>query len=143
MAWAPLEVGVDFIQPALFALGMTWLPLDLSWWGNTTLGCYVFHFYFKDHMCLAAQHIGDAFSFDPTGLLTLACVVGSALTYTTVVGPIGHYFLLLPTFVHARVRRALAARSARVVDVQDNGPVTGSGQSRPGAKPLLQDVQVQ
>jgi hypothetical protein len=139
MQWAPLEVGVDFLQPALFALGMTWFPLDLSWWGNTTLGCYVFHFYFKDHMCVAAQHIGDALAFDSTGLLTLTCVVGSALLYTTIAGPLGHYFLLSPTFVYARVRKAMAARSARVVQVQDAGPVAVPGQDNARAKPLLQD----
>lgn len=140
MAWAPLEVGVDFLQPALFALGMTWFPLDLAWWGNTTLGCYVFHFYFKDHMCVAAQKIGDALSFDPTGMLPLACIVGCAFTYTTFIGPLGHYFLLSPTFIYARVRRALAARSTRVLTFQVDGSAVSPGQ-HPGAKPQLQETQ--
>eukprot|EP00437_Effrenium_voratum_P004477 CAMPEP_0181435406 /NCGR_PEP_ID=MMETSP1110-20121109/20316_1 /TAXON_ID=174948 /ORGANISM="Symbiodinium sp., Strain CCMP421" /LENGTH=1047 /DNA_ID=CAMNT_0023558939 /DNA_START=36 /DNA_END=3177 /DNA_ORIENTATION=+ len=52
MAWAWLELSVDVIQPTLFALGMTYFPFDLAWWGNTTLGAYVFHFYFRDHVAV-------------------------------------------------------------------------------------------
>lgn len=137
MAWAPLEVGVDFIQPVLFALGMTWFPLNMAWWGNTTLGCYVFHFYFKDHMCVAIQKIGDALAFDPTGMLTLVAVVGSCCIYTTFLGPLGHYLLLSPTFAYARIRRALASRSSRAVRAGGSQPAVPGLQ--PSGKPTLQE----
>merc|ERR1711935_366944 len=47
MAWLPIELAVGLIQPMLLSLAMSQFPVDMIWWGNTTLGCYVFHFYFR------------------------------------------------------------------------------------------------
>ena len=34
VGWAWLEIGADFIQPALLTIGMCYLPWNLSWWGQ-------------------------------------------------------------------------------------------------------------
>ncbi|CAE7476612.1 unnamed protein product [Symbiodinium microadriaticum] len=44
-----LEKGTGMAWASPSRLGMTYVPVDLAWWGNTTLGAYVFHFYFRDH----------------------------------------------------------------------------------------------
>merc|ERR1711862_286684 len=98
-AWAPLEVGVDIIQPALFAFAMAYFPFDLAWWGNTTLGCYCFHFYFKDTMNVVFSSVTDQLAWDPTGLVTYIVIIGTCLFYTTFFGPLGHYLLLSPKFL--------------------------------------------
>merc|ERR1719443_1194831 len=74
--YAPLELGVDFLQPAFMVLAMTQLPFDLAWWGNTTLGCYCFHFYFKDTMTSTFQLIADGLAWDSSGILVIVALVG-------------------------------------------------------------------
>jgi len=107
--WAPLEVGIDILQPSLFALGMTYLPLNLSWWGNTTLGCYVFHFYFRDSVAQLTTKLGVALTWDSSGLIFLFCILAMSLSFTSVVGPLGHYVLLSPTLLGQRVQKMRAA----------------------------------
>ncbi|CAK9061774.1 Tyrocidine synthase 2 (Tyrocidine synthase II) [Includes: ATP-dependent proline adenylase (ProA) (Proline activase) [Durusdinium trenchii] len=108
MEWVWLELSVDIIQPSLFVLGMTYLPLDLSWWGNTTLGAYVFHFYFRDHVAKWTWAISDSLTWDPTGLLTVLAIFLLCLFFTTFLGPLGHYILLSPALLYARVHRILS-----------------------------------
>mmetsp|Transcript_43632 Transcript_43632/g.79998 ORF Transcript_43632/g.79998 Transcript_43632/m.79998 type:complete len:154 (-) Transcript_43632:37-498(-) len=108
MQYAPLELGVDFVQPALFALGMTYFPFDLSWWGNTTLGCYVFHFYFRDAASSLVLAMAPAFAWDATGLLLFVVILAMLVFFTSVLGPIGHYILLFPSTVPARLRKVSA-----------------------------------
>jgi len=110
--WAWLEIGVDFIQPTLIVIGMSWLPVNLAWWGNTTLGCYVFHFYFKDQVGMWAMQLCDLVKGDDTGLLAVILVFALCFFFTTVLGPAGHFLLLSPTFLYARLAKALAARRA-------------------------------
>lgn len=118
LAFLPLEVGVDIIQPMLFALGMTYLPFNMAWWGNTTLGCYTFHFYFKDHFTSLFEHISYGLGGDPTGLVLFIVILGICLAFTSVCGPIGHYILLSPTLVYQRLMRLQNARKrARELDV--------------------------
>jgi amino acid adenylation domain-containing protein len=105
MQWAPLEVGVDFIQPILFALGMTYLPLDMSWWGNTTLGCYAFHFFFKDSVGDLLIRIAPGMTWDATGLLFFFVILAICLTFTTILGPIGHKLLVAPQTLPGTVMR--------------------------------------
>merc|ERR1712127_940126 len=99
MRYAPLEFACDFLQPSLVVLGMTALPLNLSWWGNTTLGCYVFHFYFRDSVAKWFTQLGVALAWDSSGLILLLCVLAASLCFTSVIGPIGHYVLLSPTLL--------------------------------------------
>jgi len=113
--WAWLEIGADILQPSLFALGMTYVPFNLAWWGNTTLGCYTFQFYFKDSMASLFQVLADSLGWDPTGLLPFFAIVLVCLCFTTVVGPIGHYFLLSPQLLMAFISRMLARRRQRSV----------------------------
>lgn len=110
LQWAWLEVGVDIIQPTLFALGMAYLPINMAWWGNTTLGCYVFHFYFRDRVSWLFQQISTVLdkNTDPTGLLLFFAIVGLCLIFTSVLGPLGHYLLLSPSFLYARLAKVFA-----------------------------------
>jgi len=116
--WAWLEIGVDFLQPTLVVIGMSYLPLNLSWWGNTTLGCYVFHFYFKDEVGKWAGRMCDAVAWDATGLLSVLLVFGLCVLFTSFLGPAGHYALLAPTFLYQRIERRLKMyqRHARVLE---------------------------
>lgn len=114
LEWVWLELGVDMIQPALVVLGMSQLPFNMAWWGNTTLGCYVFHFYFKDQMGLWAIAIVDALTWDPTGLLVFFVVIGMIMLFTSLAGPCFHYLLLTcaysPNYVHKAGKRFMARR---------------------------------
>merc|ERR1711920_326348 len=115
LQWFWLELGVDVLQPCLFALGMTYLPFNLSWWGNTTLGTYCFHFYFRDHVSELVMSITPGLAWDPTGLLTFFVILAMCLTFTTFIGPLGHYLLLSPTLLHARIVRINAQRQRRSI----------------------------
>jgi len=110
LEWAPLELGVDLIQPSLFALGMTYLPLDMSWWGNTTLGCYAFHFYFRDKVSQMVQSIAIGLSWDATGLLLYIVILAICLVFTSILGPIGHAFLVAPNVLPGKIRAWISAR---------------------------------
>ena len=61
--WAWLEIGADFVQPALLTIGMCYLPWNMSWWGQTALGTYVFHYYFSDLIGLWTWHVGSALAW--------------------------------------------------------------------------------
>merc|ERR1711970_228896 len=104
-AYAPLEFGMNFLQPALFIYAMAYFPFDLAWWGNTTLGCYCFHFYFKDQMNVAITHLTGQLGWDPTGLLTYFVIVAICGFYASVLGPFGHYFLLSPVLLVRRLKK--------------------------------------
>jgi len=122
LAWAPLELGTDIIQPCLLVLGMTYVPFNLAWWGNTTLGAYVFHFYFRDHVTLWTLYMFDSLTWDATGIVGVLLIFAMCLFFTTVLGPAGHYVLLSPTLLYARVQKSLAARRAREVQVRSQQP---------------------
>jgi len=113
LKWVWWEVFVDILQPSLFTLGMTYVPFNMAWWGNTTLGCYVFHFYFRDTFTKLFLQMGPAFSFDATGLLMPLCIVLLCITYTTFMGPFGHYLLLSPTLIHAKLAKMQRGRRGR------------------------------
>merc|ERR1719336_894559 len=93
LKYAAFEIGVDFLQPALLVLGMTYLPLNLQWWGNTTLGCYCFHFYFRDQFTTWVLALGGGFAWEPTGLLLFFLILCIPLFITTLLGPAFHYLL--------------------------------------------------
>lgn len=108
--WAWLEVGADMLQPSLFVLGMTYFPLNLAWWGNTTLGCYVFHFYFRDTVSATVMTLCNGLTWDPTGLAIPILVVSICLMFTSFLGPFGHYLLLSPALLYQRIERFHLAR---------------------------------
>jgi hypothetical protein len=114
--WAPLEIGVDILQPMLFVLGMTHLPLNLSWWGNTTLGSYVVHYYFKDQVTMLLITISPAFDWDATGLLLFLFILAFCSVITTILGPIGNALLLAPIQIPRMIKmlygRATASYTA-------------------------------
>eukprot|EP00746_Dinoflagellata_sp_MGD_P002200 gnl/MRDRNA2_/MRDRNA2_104257_c0_seq1.p1 gnl/MRDRNA2_/MRDRNA2_104257_c0~~gnl/MRDRNA2_/MRDRNA2_104257_c0_seq1.p1 ORF type:complete len:1108 (-),score=158.55 gnl/MRDRNA2_/MRDRNA2_104257_c0_seq1:24-3302(-) len=101
--WAPVEIAISILQPTLFALSMVWLPFDLSWWGNSTLGCYCFHWYIKYHMLWLGAATADQLQFlDATGFLCIIALISFAVIFSTLLGPLGHYVLLAPRFVYMR-----------------------------------------
>ena len=61
--WAWLEIGEDFVQPALLTIGMCYLPWNMSWWGQTALGTYVFHYSFSDLIGLWTWHVSSALAW--------------------------------------------------------------------------------
>jgi hypothetical protein len=104
-AYAPLEIGMDFLQPALFIYAMAYFPFDLAWWGNTTLGCYCFHFYFKGQMSIVLASLVAELGWEPTGLLTYFVIIAICGTFCTVLGPLGHYILLSPILISQRIKK--------------------------------------
>jgi len=112
MEWLPYEVAVGFIQPMLFALAMTQFPYDLAFWGNTSLGCYVFHFYIRHRMTTLIWSMVPFFAFDKTGILIFAAILIVCIIVQSTLGPIGHYFLVglqyLPGWIARILRRGFA-----------------------------------
>lgn len=112
--YLPLELSASLVQPLLFALSMTWFPYDVKWWGNTTFGTYVFHFYFTWPMC--AKWMPDVMRSvhnDPfASLLQLGFAIGIPLLFSTFAGPIGHHLLLCPHMIYRRVRSWNDSRSS-------------------------------
>ncbi|OLQ05334.1 Linear gramicidin synthase subunit D [Symbiodinium microadriaticum] len=102
---AALELVVTALQPGLFALGTTYWSVDASWWGNTTLGCYVIHFVFRDRMTELFQVLSRFLTWDSSGLLLPASILACCLGFTSTVGPLGHYVLILPQLAFGYLRR--------------------------------------
>eukprot|EP00930_Biecheleria_cincta_P055479 TRINITY_DN4179_c0_g1_i1.p1 TRINITY_DN4179_c0_g1~~TRINITY_DN4179_c0_g1_i1.p1 ORF type:complete len:1089 (-),score=159.96 TRINITY_DN4179_c0_g1_i1:107-3373(-) len=95
-AW--LEVTVALLQPSLFAYAMTSAPVRLDWWGTTTLGTYVIHYYFLDwSKSLFVNWLNPALQADSTGIGLLILAVAYVLLFTTIIGPMAQKLLLLPT----------------------------------------------
>jgi hypothetical protein len=106
---APLEWSMSLLQPVLLACAMCHFPLDMKWWGNTTLGCYCFHFYFLPKMMhWGFENVQSIGEFDPSGFLVLLYVVGTAVAYTTLLGPVGHMVLIGPNLVWEKCRKRRA-----------------------------------
>merc|ERR1711871_300281 len=86
---APLEFAADILQPALFAYAVAYFPFDMKWWGNTTLGTYCVHFYFLGQMMMWARtNLPYLGRLDKTGILCVLYCVGTAVFFTTFLGPI-------------------------------------------------------
>ncbi|CAE8680461.1 unnamed protein product [Polarella glacialis] len=92
--WLPFELLIGCSQPIFFALAMTHCPFDMAWWGNTSLGCYVFHFYFRNQMSELVLAMAAASAFDPTGLLFFMMILTLCIFIQSTIGPLGHYFLM-------------------------------------------------
>jgi hypothetical protein len=102
---------MDMMQPLLFALAMVHCPLNLRWWGNTTLGTYCFHFYFLDQMARwATTNLANIGHWDPSGVLCVVYVIGTALVFTTFLGPLGHYILIGPTILGGKLLQRRRSR---------------------------------
>jgi len=108
--WGWLEIFTSIAQPSLFAVAMTHLPFDLSMWGNTTLGTYVFHYYFMGRAIHVVADISVVTAWDPTGLSTLFLLILVVLFVNTIIGPCGHKILLQPTSLMAGASVWLAAK---------------------------------
>jgi len=95
-SWALLELAVSALQPSLFALGTSYWSVNAAWWGNSTLGCYLIHFCFRDRFTEAFERLGQSCSWDQTGLLFPILVVLLCFTFTSTIGPLGHYCIIAP-----------------------------------------------
>merc|ERR1719359_3268 len=73
---AALEIVLGTIQPGLFALSMWYFPYDLSWIGGTSLGCYIFHYYFKGAVRKAIIAFVPLVAWDSTNILVFLFIVG-------------------------------------------------------------------
>jgi len=112
LQWIWWEMFIDFTQPTLFALAMASFPYNMAWWGNTTLGCYTFHFYFRDTFTKLFITSQSWFTWDPTGLLFPIFNIGICCLFTTFIGPLCHYLLLSPTFLYQRVQKVRKIKAA-------------------------------
>eukprot|EP00747_Dinoflagellata_sp_TGD_P096424 gnl/TRDRNA2_/TRDRNA2_166838_c0_seq1.p1 gnl/TRDRNA2_/TRDRNA2_166838_c0~~gnl/TRDRNA2_/TRDRNA2_166838_c0_seq1.p1 ORF type:complete len:297 (+),score=32.76 gnl/TRDRNA2_/TRDRNA2_166838_c0_seq1:65-955(+) len=112
MRCGPIEFGVSVVQPVLFALGMVYLPVDLSYWGNGTLVVYIFHFYFTAGGSANIRNLLDPavhiFAWDPTGLLTAAAIVSTIFVVQTVLVTIGKFLVLVRQHLLLSVTRSIA-----------------------------------
>lgn len=108
-----LELGVTISQPTLFALAMTRCPFDLSWWGGTTLGTYIFHFYFGD---LCRRIIGFGLKLlqpvQGLGFPQLLFLLSCPIAFMTTLGPLFHNLLLSPRVIAGWLDKVLYARHA-------------------------------
>lgn len=112
---APLEFAANMFQPVLLALAMVHLPFDLKWWGNTTLGTYCFHFYFLSQMITwGSTNQADIAKVDSSGILNVLYVIGTAVTFTTFLGPIFHYALIGPTILYGKYRSGQRRRQLQL-----------------------------
>jgi amino acid adenylation domain-containing protein len=100
LAWVLLEIPINIVQPTLFALAMIHVPLDLSLWGSTTLGCYVFHFYVSPQAFEIVKLLCDKVWWDPSGLITLILILVSCAVFNAIVGLLGNSILLAPVSIH-------------------------------------------
>ena len=80
--------------------------MQASFLGNSTLGCYVIHFIFRDRMTEAIQMMMPMLSWDLTGLLLPSAIILLCLAFMSM-GPVGHYILIAPQFLASFVRRRL------------------------------------
>mmetsp|Transcript_23209 Transcript_23209/g.39637 ORF Transcript_23209/g.39637 Transcript_23209/m.39637 type:complete len:1069 (-) Transcript_23209:214-3420(-) len=87
----------SLVQPALFALAMTWLPFDMSWWGNAALSTYVLHYYFSQYLQRDGLHIVLKWAHDKPGLFQLLVLLALPIAFMTIVGPIFQYYLVIPS----------------------------------------------
>eukprot|EP00931_Biecheleriopsis_adriatica_P036942 TRINITY_DN2120_c0_g3_i1.p1 TRINITY_DN2120_c0_g3~~TRINITY_DN2120_c0_g3_i1.p1 ORF type:complete len:1142 (+),score=165.38 TRINITY_DN2120_c0_g3_i1:59-3484(+) len=90
------EFLVTIVQPSLFVLGTSCWTWNASWWGNTTLGCYMIHFCFRDRFTELFHYLARVLVWDFTGLLLPAAMIFVCCAFMTTIGPLGHYVLISP-----------------------------------------------
>jgi len=108
----PLEIIANIAQPVLLFLAMHWLPFDLSYWGNGTLGTYIFHFYVWEKMggtwlpntLKALQPAG--------GLVQVIVLLAIPFAISSVLAPVGTAVLTAPNTMYRLCRRLYSKRQA-------------------------------
>eukprot|EP00440_Ansanella_granifera_P039243 gb/GFBE01042577.1/.p1 GENE.gb/GFBE01042577.1/~~gb/GFBE01042577.1/.p1 ORF type:complete len:1130 (+),score=192.57 gb/GFBE01042577.1/:1-3390(+) len=95
---ALLEVGVSILQPALFILAMAYVQWDMSWWGTSSLGCYVSHYYFLPvaGKVIGSEQFYSLVAWDQSGIVAILLPISLAVLYMSTAGPLGHWLLLFP-----------------------------------------------
>jgi hypothetical protein len=127
---ATLVLLVAFLQPALFSLGTAYWSIDAAWWGTTTLGCYLVHFYIRDQVSSLFMAAGKWLSWDATGVLLPIFILIVCAGFTTTIGPLGHRILIAPQMIYSRKMQAaakLAPKAAAKDKAQPLIPTDGAG----------------
>ena len=86
----------------------------MSWWCQTALGTYVFHYYFSDQIGLWIWHVSSALAWDATGLLTYAAILAICLLFAAIVGSFCHHFRISPVFLYERFAGRKGVQHRRV-----------------------------
>jgi hypothetical protein len=122
-AWAFVELLVAVLQPVLFAAGTAYWSVDAAWWGNTTLGCYLIHFYLRDRFTELIAWLGSALAWEPTGMLLPLMVISVCFGFTSTFGPLGHSVLIAPQLLSAwNQRQARQGASASQKKARASSP---------------------
>ncbi|CAK0800362.1 unnamed protein product [Prorocentrum cordatum] len=138
--WAACEVITTTLQPMLLALGMTFVPVDMSMCGTRAIGCYIIHFFFSDRCTVAIVGAVTALAWDRTGLLILLAIVAYSLVWLLLIGPLWLALLQLVCTVTASVGRAgfawlssVSSKAARGSAAEDDSQSDGSERAESGS----------
>jgi len=105
--WTVLELLPNTLQPLLFVYAMTFVPLNMTFWGNTTLAVYVFHALLV--LCIWPVIIRFPFymQWDSTGLLNVCIILLLCFLAQTLVGAGGSLIVKALQQAISRVVRAV------------------------------------
>jgi len=92
-SWTLVEFLTCTLQPLLFVYGMRFVPLDMTFWGNTTLAVYVFHWVFTGVAWGFIPWLSLHMQRDSTGLLIVCILLLLCFVLQTVVGGCGNLML--------------------------------------------------
>jgi len=108
--WTLVEFLTCTLQPLLFVYGMRFVPLDMTFWGNTTLAVYVFHWVFTGVAWGFIPWLSLHMQRDSTGLLIVCILLLLCFVLQTVVGGCGNLMLRGLQKVIAMVASAVSKR---------------------------------
>lgn len=90
-----IELGVNLIQPLLLIWGMSYVPLDLGFWGSRSNASYVFHVNIAFNLWRGLlTKVVDMLAWDHTGMLSLASIFGLCFLLQTISAVVGHPLLM-------------------------------------------------
>jgi len=90
--WTLVEFLACTLQPLLLVYGMTFVRLNMTFWGNATLAVYVFHFHFYVFMRPLIVWVPIYMQWDSTGLLNAGIILLLCFLLQTVVGYCGVFY---------------------------------------------------
>jgi len=105
--WTLVEFLAFTLQPLLLVYGMTFVRLNMTFWGNATLAVYVFHYNFIVFMGPLIAWVSFYMQWDSTGLLNAGIILLLCFLLQTVVGCCGVFILRCLQIAIAKVARAV------------------------------------
>jgi len=106
--WTLVEFIACTLQPLLFVYGMTFVRLNMTFWGNATLAVYVFHWTFTFFMWPLIPWVSFYMQWDSIGLLNAGVILLLCFLLQTVVGCGGGFLLRCLQQAIAKVARAVS-----------------------------------